>query len=207
VADAQLRGHVDKGEALVREGQKLEAARSLDEAYEKYCRGLQYLLEVMPKLPEDDPAIGPLRVKISGYLEQAEKLKENLEAQEGASAGDLPSTRQAQDPGVPGAPPPPASSEGDGAPAAASGGRSRSRSRRRHRKHHSSHGHHGARELAGRHGRARRQERSGSRARRRPEDRDTMGGGADLRPAPDFRPVADLRPAPAWSKAPPSARR
>lgn len=94
------RNRVDRGEALVREGQQLERSGNLDEAYEKYCRGLQYLLEVMPKLGEDNPHVASLRLKISGYLEQAEKLKERLEVQEGSGTTGPSSTRLKEAAGV-----------------------------------------------------------------------------------------------------------
>lgn len=83
-----LRALADKGEALIEQGRQLEETNQLDEAYEKYCRGLQYLLEVMPKMTEDT-GLGGVRGKISGYLEQAERLKERLEANEQESGNRL----------------------------------------------------------------------------------------------------------------------
>lgn len=84
VSDIALKVQIEKGEALIGQGKHLEDRRRLDEAYEKYCRGLQYLLEVMPKLGEDSAEVRAIRSKISGYLEQAERLKERLETREAA---------------------------------------------------------------------------------------------------------------------------
>lgn len=117
------RNRVDRGEALVREGQQLERNGHLDEAYEKYCRGLQYLLEMMPKLGEDNPHVASLRLKISGYLEQAEKLKERLEVQEGSGPTGPSSTRMKED-------------RGPGPRAEVAGLAARSRSHHRHHKRH-----------------------------------------------------------------------
>jgi len=83
----QLRERIEKGEALIKEAQKLEGKNSREEAYEKYCQGLQFLLEIMPELGENNAHVRTLRTRISKYLEQAEKLKETLDV-------DAPSTEQ-----------------------------------------------------------------------------------------------------------------
>ncbi|CAK0907393.1 unnamed protein product [Prorocentrum cordatum] len=56
-------------------------------AYEKYCEGLQGLLEVLPKLPEDDPGASDLRMRVDGYLAEAEGLKAKLDAEMRIGAG------------------------------------------------------------------------------------------------------------------------
>lgn len=63
----------------------MEENGSSQEAYEKYCRGLQVVLEEMPKLGEDNPIVGPLRNKVSIYLERAESLKAKLEVEASAN--------------------------------------------------------------------------------------------------------------------------
>lgn len=79
-----IRSRIEDGESLIREGKAAESKSSLEEAYDKYCRGLQYLLEVMPRMSEDSAHVAPLRTKISSYLEQAESLKDRLESATGA---------------------------------------------------------------------------------------------------------------------------
>lgn len=82
--DKENVSRMKRGEALVRDGKQAEEEGRLDEGYKKYCRGLQHLLEVMPKLGDDDPKVVALRAKLGGYLEQAERLKERLEGAGGA---------------------------------------------------------------------------------------------------------------------------
>lgn len=76
---ASIHERIEKGEALISAGRDADARGVFDEAYEKYCRGLQYILEVMPQLNDKDPDLTPLRSKVSNYLERAEQLKEKLE--------------------------------------------------------------------------------------------------------------------------------
>lgn len=222
VGDALVQNRVDRGEALIREGQQLEDERSFEEAYEKYCRGLQYLLEVMPKLAEDSPRVADLRAKISGYLEQAETLKERLESQDAASAGQAVPGGEAscnQEEGgesvrhvlLPPPPLPPRLSP-DGGRDAATGQGSRSRHRHRRGSHHgSSGGGHGARHPHGAEGGpvAKHRDRSRSRSRRRHKGRD--GGGMVLRPGPkglghDRPHKLSLLPGPAKSDRAPATR-
>jgi len=222
VGDALVQHRVDRGEALIREGQQLEDESSFEEAYEKYCRGLQYLLEVMPKLAEDSPRVADLRAKISGYLEQAETLKERLESQDADSVGQA----------VPGGeascnheevgenvrhvvfPPPPLpprlSPEGGRDPATGQGSRSRHRQRRG--SHHGScGGAHGARHPRSAEGGlvAKHRDRTRSRSRRRHKGRDS--GGMVLRPGPkglghDRPHKLSLLPGPAKSDRAPATR-
>lgn len=90
---SRMMARIIRGEALIGEAKQLESRRHFDESYQKYCRGLQCLLEVIPKLGEDSAQVGPLRANIVGYLEQAERLKERLEEEQAGSvgAGTLPS--------------------------------------------------------------------------------------------------------------------
>eukprot|EP00406_Dinophysis_acuminata_P016028 CAMPEP_0179342778 /NCGR_PEP_ID=MMETSP0797-20121207/70602_1 /TAXON_ID=47934 /ORGANISM="Dinophysis acuminata, Strain DAEP01" /LENGTH=130 /DNA_ID=CAMNT_0021057043 /DNA_START=1 /DNA_END=389 /DNA_ORIENTATION=+ len=80
--DPALRSRIIKGEQLVREGKGAVDRGQTEKAYEKYCRGLQHLLDVMPKIGEDRPAAKALRLRINGYLDEAEKLKQKLDAGE-----------------------------------------------------------------------------------------------------------------------------
>jgi len=220
VGDALVQHRVDRGEALIREGQQLEDERSFEEAYEKYCRGLQYLLEVMPKLAEDSPRVADLRAKISGYLEQAETLKERLESQDADSAGQAVPGGEAScnyeeggenlRHGVLPPPPLPPRLSPEGGRDAATGQGSRSRHRRRGL-HGSSGGGH-----SGRHPRgaeagpmAKHRDRSRSRSRRRHKGKD--GGGMVLRPGPkglghDRPHKLSLLPGPAKSDRAPATR-
>jgi len=85
--DDSVHGQIEMGEALVRDAKTLvENSGPVKKAYEKYCEGLQSLLEVMPKLPEDDPNAADLRMRVDGYLEEAEKLKTRLDAEGGRGA-------------------------------------------------------------------------------------------------------------------------
>lgn len=128
--DGQMKAKLDDGEGLIREGQSLEDRHQVEEAYEKYCRGLQIVLEVMPQLGEENPLVGPLREKVSVYLERAEKLKAKLE-----SAGPpasrkpeaLPEKRHTSDRDR--------AARGSSRHHRTRGQKSRSRSRRRHGSH------------------------------------------------------------------------
>jgi len=192
IADSALRGQVQKGESLIEQGQRLESSGQLDEAYEKYCRGLQYLLEVMPKLGEDNPDVSAVRGKIGGYLEQAERLKERLEAREG---GGGPGTEPVG-PGRCGGSRDRSRSRdgGDGSVAGDTGdGGSRHHRRRRHTgggshagpgrrsrspggRHHGSCGHGHRREPESN---SHRRERSGGRGRGRGDEHRRGGGGGE----------------------------
>jgi len=77
---------LERGEALIQGGREAEDANLLDEAYEKYCRGLQLVLEAMPQLPNDHPKVASLKQKVSSYLERAERLKERLANSEKSGA-------------------------------------------------------------------------------------------------------------------------
>jgi len=90
---AQLRQRLERGEALMNEGRAAEEKNQLEEAYEKYCRGLQYVLEVMPQLGEEGGQQNPLRGKVSGYLERAERLKEKLETAPRGDRSRAPATQ------------------------------------------------------------------------------------------------------------------
>lgn len=76
---ALLAGRLERGESLIKEGRLAEEKNKTEEAYEKYCRGLQCIIEVMPQLDDDDPQVAPLREKVSDYLERAEKLNKKFE--------------------------------------------------------------------------------------------------------------------------------
>jgi len=223
-SDPALQGHITKGEQLIRDGKSARRRGHSDKAYEKYCRGLQYLLDVMPKLGADKPKAQAFRLRINGYLDEAEKLKQQLDALEAETTKEMP---EMQDHG-----PSPhlAQDDGAGMPAADDGGCGRSR--HRHRKHHASRGSrgtHGSRGAHGSHGHrqsgdgeppARHKERDRTRSRRRPKECkhwDTL----HLQAAPATRAKAapsSARPrsmasslrltsGAAWSKRPPPARR
>lgn len=144
-AAAALAQRLEKGEALIDQGQKAENAAFLDEAYEKYCRGLQLVLEAIPQLPDDHPQGPALKQKVSIYLERAERLKERLA--NSTPPGGIRQRGAAQD-----------SRRSSNAGDHGGGGRARSRSRHRHR--HRSH----SRSRSRRHG-ARHRRRSPSRSR------------------------------------------
>ncbi|CAJ1374867.1 unnamed protein product [Effrenium voratum] len=74
--ELSIERRIERGEALMLAGQRLARSSKLGEAYDKYCAGLKLLLEVMPQLREEDAQASRLRSKISGYLEEAERLKE-----------------------------------------------------------------------------------------------------------------------------------
>lgn len=80
--DLTVEARIERGEALMQNGQRLAKSGKLGEAYEKYCAGLKILLEVMPQLREEDAQASRLRSKISGYLEEAERLKERRDSGE-----------------------------------------------------------------------------------------------------------------------------
>ncbi|CAE8625843.1 unnamed protein product [Polarella glacialis] len=91
--DSSLDSRIKQGERLVLAGQKIERGGDLAKANDKYCDGLKILIEVMqsPELAGDDAYATKMRSKISGYLEQAEVLKEKLEkerSKNGVFAGD-----------------------------------------------------------------------------------------------------------------------
>eukprot|EP00927_Polykrikos_kofoidii_P051242 TRINITY_DN4502_c0_g1_i2.p1 TRINITY_DN4502_c0_g1~~TRINITY_DN4502_c0_g1_i2.p1 ORF type:complete len:981 (-),score=159.29 TRINITY_DN4502_c0_g1_i2:78-3020(-) len=71
-----LESRLKKGEGLIRKASVKEVSRDLDQAYESYRRGLRYILEVLPQLPEGHPLREQLRGTIRIYLEKAERLKE-----------------------------------------------------------------------------------------------------------------------------------
>eukprot|EP00927_Polykrikos_kofoidii_P029647 TRINITY_DN25611_c0_g1_i3.p1 TRINITY_DN25611_c0_g1~~TRINITY_DN25611_c0_g1_i3.p1 ORF type:complete len:1415 (-),score=328.77 TRINITY_DN25611_c0_g1_i3:116-4360(-) len=77
--DPVLQHRINKGDGLVSEARCL-AKKSPGKAYEKYCRGLQYLLDVMPKLEKDKQRAETLRLRINGYLTEAERTKERVES-------------------------------------------------------------------------------------------------------------------------------
>lgn len=141
-----LQARLEKGEALIDEGRVAEDKGQLEDAYKKYCHGLQVVLEVMPQLGDENPRTGPLRTKVASYLERAEGLKERLELAS-SSRGALPGAAGATAAGGerPGSRPEAAGGVGERLPAAAAARsrsrrhkhreRSRSRSRAARRKH------------------------------------------------------------------------
>jgi len=172
----ELQSRIDEGESLIKEGEDMERNGQAEEAYERYCRGLQYLLEVMPKLGgEDSPTALPLKTRIRQYLEQAERLHDKMEKNDDGRTN--PSGK--------------GGSKGEGRglvlePAdprnAASDARSRSRSghHRHRRKHHSSRHHRsdGGREEGPRHHKGHSEEDRGSERRGAPPGalRGSLGG-------------------------------
>eukprot|EP00931_Biecheleriopsis_adriatica_P077958 TRINITY_DN5142_c0_g1_i1.p1 TRINITY_DN5142_c0_g1~~TRINITY_DN5142_c0_g1_i1.p1 ORF type:complete len:1225 (-),score=248.79 TRINITY_DN5142_c0_g1_i1:19-3693(-) len=74
--DMSLERRIERGEGLMQAGQRLARSGKLTQAYDQYCAGLKILLEVMPKLRQDDPNSSKMRSKISSYLEEAESLKD-----------------------------------------------------------------------------------------------------------------------------------
>jgi len=72
-----------RGEALIQEGHTAENLNHLEEAYEKYCQGLQFIFEVMPRFGKSD--MFPVREIVRNYLERAEQVKGRLEG--AAAAG------------------------------------------------------------------------------------------------------------------------
>lgn len=84
----EFKRRLKSGELLIQEAEEREDAGDLKDAYEKYCSGLQALLEALPTLAEDSQEANLLRTKISKYLKEAERLKELLEGPS-ASGDDL----------------------------------------------------------------------------------------------------------------------
>jgi len=173
---AKLRSQLERGDALIHEGRAAEDRGALEEAYEKYCKGLQCVLEVMPQLGEDNPQVGQLRGKVSNYLERAERLKEKLE-KDGAGAGGVGGSRGDRSRQPSSAQGPDRGGGGGVAPPGTGGGGARSRSRHRH-KHRSP-----SRSRRHGHGRDRHRTRSRSRGGRKdgpqpsPPSRSSGGGG------------------------------
>uniref|UniRef100_A0A7S4QT51 RRM domain-containing protein n=1 Tax=Alexandrium monilatum TaxID=311494 RepID=A0A7S4QT51_9DINO len=151
-----LTGRLERGEALIHEGRAAEDKGQMEEAYEKYCRGLQYVLEVMPQLPNDDPQVPSLRQMVSSYLERAERLKDKLEGS-GRGSGRRGAGQEA--------------SKHGGSAGERHGGSGRSRSRHRHK--------HRSRSRSRRHG-------GHGHGHRRSRSRSRVGGGSrkELNPLP-----------------------
>lgn len=81
-ADVQM--EIDRGLALINEGRKLARNRDrLEEAYESYVRGLKRLLQ----LDKVDPQNASLQNQIRRYVEEAEKLHDQLK---GSKQGSKP---------------------------------------------------------------------------------------------------------------------
>jgi len=78
--DLSVEARIEQGETLMQNGQRLAKSGKLGEAYDKYCEGLKLLLQVMPQLREEDAQASRLRSKVSGYLEEAERLKERRDS-------------------------------------------------------------------------------------------------------------------------------
>merc|ERR1719401_1877026 len=75
--EARAKIEIESGINLIREGRALvDAGNISEEAYEKYVRGLQQLL----KLDKDLPEVGAVQKKIGQYIQEAEHLKDRLEA-------------------------------------------------------------------------------------------------------------------------------
>eukprot|EP00927_Polykrikos_kofoidii_P034513 TRINITY_DN29274_c0_g1_i1.p1 TRINITY_DN29274_c0_g1~~TRINITY_DN29274_c0_g1_i1.p1 ORF type:complete len:1422 (-),score=291.29 TRINITY_DN29274_c0_g1_i1:126-4391(-) len=167
-----FQARLDRGHELIDEGKIAEEKGLPEEAYQKFCRGLQYILEVLPQLGED-PQVAPLRVKVSSYLERAEKLKEKLESM-GAKGPEKP--RLPQEPSKrPGAND---RSDRGSATSGARDERERARSRDRQRNKHRS------RSRSRRHGGHGRSERHRSRSRSRggASRKESGRSGSDAKP-------------------------
>jgi len=77
--DARVRKEFERGLALIKGGQADNAKDDPELAYEKYVRGLQCLLQ----LDKAHPCVTAAQRRIARYVDEAEKLKEELEAMRG----------------------------------------------------------------------------------------------------------------------------
>lgn len=78
------RGKIALGLSSIRDGRDLASKGQVEEAYEKYVHGLQRLLQPDKGLPE----VRRLQRKIAGYIEEAESLKDILEAKAGGHGAE-----------------------------------------------------------------------------------------------------------------------
>lgn len=69
-----------KGEAMIREGRIAEDRGQLKDAWGSYRKGLRKVIEVLQRLPEDDPRTTQIRHLVTEYLERAEKVKSKLDS-------------------------------------------------------------------------------------------------------------------------------
>lgn len=81
-SDPELQKRIEKGEKLVADGKAALAKGNPKKAYEKYCKGLQDLLDLMATLGENSQRTLALRLRINGYLDEAEKLKQMNEGRQ-----------------------------------------------------------------------------------------------------------------------------
>merc|ERR1712137_94762 len=82
--DALVKNTISHGLALVKEGRALAQDEMLDEAYEKYIKGLESLLQ----LDRRESQVAILQGKIAQYVTEAERLKDVIEAEADAASHD-----------------------------------------------------------------------------------------------------------------------
>ena len=78
-SNPEVNKKIKKGKAYVRAGlDEKKKKGNTEKAYERYCKGLKHLIDVTITTDPDDPRFKPLRIRINGYLGDAEKLKQEL---------------------------------------------------------------------------------------------------------------------------------
>ncbi|CAK0897396.1 unnamed protein product, partial [Prorocentrum cordatum] len=127
-AEGDLRGDIERGTALIREGRAMAVEGLRVEAYEKYVSGLQMLMGIR----DQNHGVPDLQNRINRYVEEAERLQKAMEERlPDASASAASSPRpQARKRAVLAPPPPPAPPAARRRCAAASRSRSARRERR-----------------------------------------------------------------------------
>lgn len=88
--DPAVQDLIMKGEQLVRSGKEASAQGKPSKAYDKFYGGLQYLMQVMPRLGDGTPAIAAMKARIHSYMDEFEMLKKQKEEQKDASEGVEP---------------------------------------------------------------------------------------------------------------------
>jgi len=73
--EALVKSEIAQGMVLLREGRALAEDELLQEAYEKYVRGLQLLL----RLDRKDPRVLALQPEVAKFVDEAEKLRDQLD--------------------------------------------------------------------------------------------------------------------------------
>lgn len=91
--DPAVQELIMKGEQLVRSGQEASTQGKTAKAYEKFYAGLQYLMQVMPRLGDGTPAIAAMKARIHSYMDEFEMLKKQKDEPKDGSEGEPVETR------------------------------------------------------------------------------------------------------------------
>ena len=67
--DPELKKKIQKGEDRVKRSVRYLDNNNVEKAYDKYCSGMRYLLEVVPKLTSTSPKVRDLRMRMHDYLD------------------------------------------------------------------------------------------------------------------------------------------